>query len=402
MNHLGRAESLVEAALLPEGAPLPPGAECVPCAPGEPSRGPGWEQVSLLLPCPAEVYAHWREARVAEVLADPTLNPAPGRKATAALEKKRQKALAPYPEDLLACLVNTTSKLQAEGWSQPPGSQRVLYWRRDDALEVAARTRPRPTEDRRVEAVLLALSLPSGNLHALPPVTRALPQAELFHRSAVSRLGRGRPSEAGAELVGLDLEGVPLRGHRHAHVFPLDLDGDGHLDHLLVWAPGGLGREAVAAIRGVRETWTKGGADALRLAVAATGGLDALRGLPDPWGASLARLLGPARRWISLSPFVPPRHLKRGGANRLDGQVRAELASRGHPEPLSVGLLPAEEALARGFRHHVLARGRGGPPPPAPFGLGLEIRFTEPLRGPLCLGYGSHFGLGLMVAVPED
>lgn len=26
---------------------------------------------------------------------------------------------------------------------------------------------------------------------------------------------------------------------------------------------------------------------------------------------------------------------------------------------------------------------------------------TEPISGPLCLGYASHFGLGLFAAVPE-
>jgi CRISPR-associated protein Csb2 len=35
-------------------------------------------------------------------------------------------------------------------------------------------------------------------------------------------------------------------------------------------------------------------------------------------------------------------------------------------------------------------------------GFGFEIVFAEPVRGPLALGYGCHFGLGQFVAVEED
>jgi len=31
----------------------------------------------------------------------------------------------------------------------------------------------------------------------------------------------------------------------------------------------------------------------------------------------------------------------------------------------------------------------------------LELEFPEPLEGPLALGYGSHFGLGLFVTERE-
>jgi hypothetical protein len=36
--------------------------------------------------------------------------------------------------------------------------------------------------------------------------------------------------------------------------------------------------------------------------------------------------------------------------------------------------------------------------PPVDCGFALRLRFAEPVRGPLCLGYGSHFGLGLFQA----
>jgi CRISPR-associated protein Csb2 len=32
----------------------------------------------------------------------------------------------------------------------------------------------------------------------------------------------------------------------------------------------------------------------------------------------------------------------------------------------------------------------------------VRIEFENEVAGPLCLGYGAHFGLGLFVAVPSS
>jgi len=80
------------------------------------------------------------------------------------------------------------------------------------------------------------------------------------------------------------------------------------------------------------------------LSVSSTGGdLDLLRSLPAPLDRRIEGLLGPlstsnllrserttkvARVWMSATPFVPLRFLKRRGANTLIGQVNAELVSR--------------------------------------------------------------------------
>lgn len=86
--------------------------------------------------------------------------------------------------------------------------------------------------------------------------------------------------------------------------------------------------------------------------------------------------------------------------------MRAELASRGLPEPIRVevealprsGDLPP--AQARLFRHFVRSRRRGGVQPPQDLGWFVRIEFESDVAGLLCLGYGAHFGLGLFVGVP--
>ena len=420
LSYLGRSESWVAGRVMVEGEPTPE----TNCFPEQEQRGEtpgrGWEQVALLAPTGAACFAAWRAKRLDHALADPPLPD--GRKPSKALLRKREKAVAPYPDDLLDCLQRDTSWLRSHGWSQPPGSRRVFYWRPSNAVAVGApkTTRRAAPSAPRVEAMLLSLTNASRNDHALPPVTRTLPQAELLHRALVRIAERNGPPPS--ELTGRDEHRRPLRGpHEHAHINPLDLDGDGHLDHILIWAPGGLGADAQGAIRGARRTFTKGGIEPLRLALAATGDLQDLVRLPGRYGRRIALIADAdgASVWQSLTPFVLPRHIKARGKNALEGQIRAELSSRGFPEPAAVhqlapmprrqgGGAPAGKTLTGSgetiwsrFRHFNLSR-RRGPEPPVICGFAVRLEFGHPVRGPVALGYGSHFGLGLFESAVSD
>ena len=420
LSYLGRSESWVAGRVMAEGEPTPE----TNCFPEQKQRGEtpgrGWGQVALLAPTGAACFAARRAKRLDHALADPPLPD--GRKPSKALLRKREKAVAPYPDDLLDCLQRDTSWLRSHGWSQPPGSRRVFYWRPSNAVAVGApkTTRRAAPSAPRVEAMLLSLTNASRNDHALPPVTRTLPQAELLHRALVRIAERNGPPPS--ELTGRDEHRRPLRGpHEHAHINPLDLDGDGHLDHILIWAPGGLGADAQGAIRGARRTFTKGGIEPLRLALAATGDLQDLVRLPGRYGRRIALIVDAdgASVWQSLTPFVLPRHIKARGKNALEGQIRAELSSRGFPEPAAVhqlapmprrqgGGAPAGKMLTGSgetiwsrFRHFNLSR-RRGPEPPVICGFAVRLEFGHPVRGPVALGYGSHFGLGLFESAVSD
>jgi CRISPR-associated protein Csb2 len=240
--------------------------------------------------------------------------------------------------------------------------------------------------------MLLALSTASGRTNMLPRVERALPQGELLHRALVGNARR--ISGHSIVLSGCDEQHRPLAlPHQHAHLLHLDLDADGHLDHVLIWAPMGLDAQAQAAVRATRRTYTKGGTEPLCLALAGSGELGDLA-TPSPAGDALRRAAAMSRTWASATPFVPPRHLKKRGTNTLEGQVRAELVARGLPEPARVLVLdPRNDEAARALRHHVRVR-RSGPMPAMDVGFALRLEFEAPVPGPICLGYGSHFGLG--------
>jgi len=405
LGYLGRAESWVDAELCMDSDPKL-AFEVKTGQAGEDMPSVDWEQVSLLAPLSMHGYSEWRRGAVDAAIAAVPVTTAKGKPlGRKALAKKRTEVEATYPLDLVSCLETDTAWLHRLGWSQPPGSRKVMYWRPRHVLESAA---PRPHfrkfEPDPVRFMLLSMATATGNDHALPSVARALPQAELLHAALVSRASRR--NEHSPVITGCDESGSPLRGpHEHAHLLSLDLDGDGYLDHVLIWAPMGLDARAQDAVRAVRRTFTKGGTAPLRLALAACGSRQEMLSFPGAGGVLLKTVLGgssgSARKWRSLTPFVAPRYLKKSGRNSLTGQVDAELASRGLPPAEAVVVRdPHTDSMAAAARKHVRVRRRGAAPP-VDHGFVLDLTLSTPIQGPLLLGYGSHFGLGAFIAAEE-
>jgi CRISPR-associated protein Csb2 len=389
LNYLGRSESWVDAAL---GREEVEGFDVVPDA-GAPHQR-GWEQVSLMTPTSEPDFAAWRSDAVQQAR-EMTGVDLTKKKHTASDKKKLDTAEAPYPSTLIDCLQADSSWLRSHGWNQPPGSRKTFYWRRRDALEVGAPlARSTPREPDSVEMILLSIASASRSRGLLPHANRTLPQGELLHRALVSR-------EPIPVFTGTDEGGSPLReGHRHTHILHLDLDGDQRLDHVLLWAPMGFGGRAQAAVRAVRRTFTKGGAADLHLMLVGMGSATDLARLAAPIGPRLGLLWAPesSTTWKSLTPFVPPRHLKQRGKDTLDAQIQAELSRRGVPPPSRIIVRdPHDDDDARRLRHTVCSRQRG-PRPPQECSFAVDLVFEQPVRGPIALGYGSHFGLGLFAA----
>jgi CRISPR-associated protein Csb2 len=368
LSYLGRAESVVVARVV--------GADEVlngdVASPSGVNR-PGVEPIALLVPMAASDYASW----LAEA----------SRESGASRAGRREKG-SPFPTDSLAATLVDTAFLQKHGWTQPPGSRRVFYYRpplSTSPLRSAGPARVAQAAD----TALLALASDTRQRDVLPPMRRALPQAELLHVGLVSQL-RDSPCP---ELTGRGPDGVRLEGHRHASLVPLDLDGDGLLDHFLVHARMGLGGIAQQALRLIRKTYTKGGGQPLFVTLAGIGTLQDFHRL----GARRVSELSESKVWRSKTPFVPPRHLK-PKRHSLEDQVQAELSARGLPAASRVEILRREEIVGLGFHRFVRTRRDPSRKPPAPCFFGLRIELEQPARGPILLGYASHFGLGLFVS----
>lgn len=388
LSYLGRAESWTECELQTEESAEGADNWTRPCDSVAPDIiGPGWEQIPLMTPLTVEAYAAWRQAAFDNAFV--------GSRSSAA---ERRKFDALYPVELINCLQVETGWLQAKGWTQPPGSRMVLYWR--PAQNAIGVTAPAPAKRAsRTPAQFALLALAAAHIcsrSAMPLVTRTLPQAELLHQAIAGSVGRIEQERerirAAAELLGLDADRRPLSGHRHAHILPLSLlKDDNHLDHILIWSPDGLGDAAQGILRCLRKTYMKGGVGELSVRLAGVGRAEDFMGVER-----LRPILSKAHVWQSRTPLVLPRHRKKNGRNTPDGQIIAELSSRGLPMPEKIEWLHEERI---NFRYYI--RTRRNKVPAESYGYALRLTFADPVSGPLCLGYASHFGLGLFAPVEE-
>jgi CRISPR-associated protein Csb2 len=390
MGYFGRAESLVLATarrsseeFLADAHPLMEGSQ----APQD------METVRLLSPLAESAYQQWKagyEAALATASSDSD-------------NKRSRKTKAPdIPSDVFAALHADTGNLQATGWNLPPGSAWVTYARTASAF--APQPRPRlpqkPGEVPRVARYAVASTVP-------PSILDAVSVAERVHKSlcAWSDKGSGRSHV----FTGLDDQKKPASGHSHAHVFCEANGTRGEITHITVWARAGFDAEACTAIRQLNRVWGHDGHD-VRLV---------LESLGQEEDFATSPLFKPSEKWRSLTPFISTRHAKtyRTGTPKMDADGSWQIGSDGHDLIRLLALNPgtrdakveridAPQPIVAGGRHfralqfQTIRHGGGGSRGGGNGGA-FTITFPQAVHGPFALGYGSHFGLGLFVPVPD-
>ena len=118
------------------------------------------------------------------------------------------------------------------------------------------------------------------------------------------------PTTVSPRFSGKTSDGSPLTGHTHAFYQPLDEDGDGRLDHLLVYASEPFTDTELVALDRLRSIWQSNGRPDVRLVLTS---LTA----DVPQEAS--------RTWATATPFVTVRHFRKGRGT-FDQWLRAEIA----------------------------------------------------------------------------
>lgn len=372
LAYLGRAESWVEAAIKPSTDLV---ASCRPL--GGEVVGRGAEVVKLLVPQASQAFLDWRSAQVSG-------------------NGKPSRGKGPnLPADLFEALHADTGDLRRDGWSQPPGSRFIEY------------VRPRPEAPRATQK-RARRELPTVARFAVtspvpPLLTHALSFADRVHRTLVKH-------SDGLELfTGLTQSGDKLQGHRHAYIF-CEANGKDQrsVTHVTLWAPDGFDREAERALDNLRRVYSRGDHTA-RLVLLGLG-------MPGQFAGADTRagqcpIFAQSRVWVSRTPFVPTRHAKPrkfDTAGRVVGSPEHDLLRlllhRGDiPEPTRID--PLDHADLGGHRTSWLdfrtVRHDGGGARAGNRGFGFRLEFPDSVRGPIAVGYGAHFGLGLFVPARE-
>ena len=255
-----------------------------------------------------------------------------------------------------------------------------------------------------VQAEVVRLTL-SGQW--LPPVEETLPWGDVVRSAAMSRYGRLNHGQTTPGLSGKEPDGRPLRGHRHISYLPTDEDGDGRLDHITLFTPVGLNPKELAAVASIDALSPIGTSPAVYVSITSIGTVSEFRDILPMFGLS--------SRWRSLTPYVLSRHVKfrgtpdsKGFRRMVDGpedqvarEVRARWAvgpdlirvQRRDPRepilPMNPGKVPGQPPLEFYRRRHSGGAGGGA--------FNFLLEWAGPIPGPLALGFGCHYGLGLFV-----
>src|SRR5579875_251399 len=303
------------------------------------------------------------------------------------------RLLAPAPPVRREILEATTVQVRRMRRIQPPGTRWVGY----QAPVVSTQRRAERhavKADKLIEAVrFVVLS------RAPVKLTHGILLADAVHAAATRKF----PDDVSRHILGY--QGAAT-DHQHAHWIPLPGEktvSRERVSSLVVYVPHGLKAHEVSKLIGIRRVSGRVGA-------AGTGGYE-FRDLPlvdlllqaaGPVRQVAPELCGPARRWRSLTPYLPVRHWHRRRetlADYLSADVNTELAYRHLPPARAEQAEPGgglPDGWARQFRRYRMKEHLGRSRP----GLGLVLEFPDEVAGPLLLGQLSHFGYG--VFVPEE
>ncbi|MCL4309886.1 MAG: type I-U CRISPR-associated protein Csb2 [Actinomycetota bacterium] len=358
MSYLGRAESWVKGRRVLE-SPAPnciPGDQTLDQTTGE-ILG---EIVTLFAPLPADEYLILRE----QFLSD---------------KRTVKKLSSTLPETLLDAISVETSDLRKHGWSQPPAARKVHYVRPLDAL--------RPKRVPRKDA------LPVFNTvryllvgKPLPRVEDSVRIGELLRQAVMSQAKRELGEDAIPPIIsGHDLP--PGNRHQHAFYLPWDANGDGRIDRLLLHVPAGMGLKERRILEKLHRIWSRNNGEWQLV-------------LEDIGDVSIGgQLMQHSREWHSTTPYLHPWHVKKGLG--IEAQILRECSERNLPEPIALERLEHIRVGKQTRRpvHFLRFRRKYGLNQPDRHGSFWRINFSEPVSGPLALGFGCHFGLGLFAPI---
>jgi CRISPR-associated protein Csb2 len=214
-------------------------------------------------------------------------------------------------------------------------------------------------------------------------------------------------------LSGKDEHGQRLAGHRHAYYLPTDEDLDGRLDHLTIYAWEGFGPDEQRAFDRLYDLRTgRQGEDRHPLRVLLLG-----MGTRDEYNPGPLQV---SKTWVSATPYIATRYAKTRGRNRIDlrspearaaflqedlraqlAAVRSDLFDQGNIGVEIEPLWDSNHVFEIGTRWRPIEfkrfRQRAGDDGGRRLAGAFRLTFDQPVRGPLALGWSSHFGLGLFV-----
>lgn len=280
----------------------------------------------------------------------------------------------------LQALSLSSSEILKRGLNKPPALQWIDYGRKFDALRPLPKKMTKPV-NAKFRCAKYALSS-----NVLPRVQDTLIFADRIRLKLMGihkKIHDNEPRLVSPKFSGKTPEGKPLQGHCHAFYVPLDEDGDGRIDHLLIHAQEPFDVYELSALDRLRSVWQpKGLADITCVLTSLSAEMQSAK----------------AKRWISATPFVTKRHYRKGRGTYgewLVNEILRECTYHSIPAPIKIEFIDHTVHTSYPIRWFEFTRNKKNAPPLR--GHGCVLEFENEISGPVVLGAYCHYGLGLFV-----
>ncbi len=312
-----------------------------------------------------------------------------------------KKAISEIPASLLDALEVSTADIRKSGWSTAPALKQVIYYRKRDCFD--SKPVSRQGTHNRITVVRYAVFSA-----VLPRITDAVSVGERVRIALMSISGKQNDGQVPAVFSGKTRNGIPLQtNHQHGYYLSESCSGGGRVSHITVYSKEGFNRKATKALLSIRKVWGRSGYD-LQLIPVELGSPEELGGIRITKGKS--PLMASSTDWESVTPFYPARHPKPKVENKQSalewykfmeqyyaGEVLRELKNAGFPKPQEVQILTERGIVLDGHftslvKFNAKRNGTGIKATISP--VVVKLKFSEPVQGPIAIGYSAHYGLG--------
>ena len=233
-----------------------------------------------------------------------------------------------------------------------------------------------------------------------PSITDTMRIGDMARTACMSLYGRRKNNQTSPTFSGKGDGGKPLTGHMHAFYLPTYETQNSRIDHLTIIAKNGFDNDELDVLFGLKRLY-KYNMEEVHLVFEGCGATGDFTSIP---------ILKESKVWNTATPMVLTRHLKykkrENGTyctNSPEKQIRNELKLRygtshelknitvdtGHTNISNTSIKPMN--FYRWRRHGSVGSDTA---------YKVHLEFKKPIRGPLSLGYGAHFGLGMFT--PEE
>ncbi|MBN2723416.1 MAG: type I-U CRISPR-associated protein Cas5/Cas6 [Deltaproteobacteria bacterium] len=223
----------------------------------------------------------------------------------------------------------------------------------------------------------------------LPPITDAIKISEAIRKKLMGisrRLNGGSPSDVSPSFSGKSNDGVPVVGHDHAYILPVDENHDGFIDNIYIIKKDNFSQSDLKSLDKISGIWSTRGRPEIDL-------------IPVKFYTD--SLPFKSRIFVSHTPFVTRRHWRKGRGIKdewLKDELLKEFKNHSLPSPINIEIIrntkTAHEYSWRDFYRKRLKSSHQLE------GYGFRIIFENDISGPFAVGALAHYGLGTFW--PED